>query len=118
MLAKINELNKNAVILISLVILAVTSIVLTVILTGEKSGNGSADSIVEFQKYVEEEYGVKPEVSINIEVGSESKAKMVSDGLTKKLGLEEPMELDIANEKWISSFSGDESIRVGAYYEE
>ncbi|MEH6992605.1 hypothetical protein V7075_07805 [Neobacillus drentensis] len=118
MLAKINELNKNAVILISVGIIAVTSIVLTLILTGEQSGKGNADSIVEFQKYVEEEYGVKPNVSINIEVGSESKAKMVSDGLTKQLGLEEPMELDIANEKWLSSFSGDESIRVGAYYEE
>lgn len=118
MLAKINELNKNAVILISLGIIAVTSIVLTLILTGEQSGKGNADSIVEFQKYVEAEYGVKPEVSINMEVGSESKAKMVTEELTKQLGLEEPRELDIDNKKWISSFSRDESILVGAQYEE
>jgi hypothetical protein len=118
MLAKINELNKNAIILLSVCIIAVTSIVLTLILTGEQSGKGNADSILEFQKYVEEEYGVKPEVSINIEVGSESKAKMVIDGLKKQMDLEEPRELDIDNKKWLSSFSRDESILVGTTYEE
>ncbi|QIZ07579.1 hypothetical protein HFZ78_13250 [Priestia megaterium] len=48
MLAKVNELNKNVVILLSVLIIAITSIIVTLIATSE-SGKGSADSLRDFQ---------------------------------------------------------------------
>jgi hypothetical protein len=48
MLTKVNELSKNAIILLSVGIIAITSIVVTLIATGEGSRKGSAEPLVEF----------------------------------------------------------------------
>lgn len=117
MLAKVNELNKNVVILLSVGIIAITSIIITLIATSEGSSKGAADSLVSFQKYIEDEYGVKPEITVQINDVSESKAKTFTENLRKKLGTGEILPVDFESKTWYSTQSKDEKLMINAFYE-
>jgi hypothetical protein len=117
MLAKVNELNKNAIILLCVGIIAVTSIVLTLIITGI-GGKGSAESIVEFQRFIEAEYGVKPKIHVELSDISESKSKTIIDGLEKDLNLGDILATEFEGQKLFNTKSQDATIMVNARYEE
>jgi hypothetical protein len=117
MLAKVNELNKNAVILMCVGIIAVTSIVLTLIITGI-DGKGSAVSVVEFQEFIEDEYGVKPRIHVELSDISEAKSKTIIDSLEEDLKLGEILATEFEGQKLFNTKSQDETIMVNARYEE
>lgn len=116
MLAKVNELNKNVVILLSVLIIAITSIIVTLIATSE-SGKGSADSLRDFQEYFISEYGVKPSIGISVYDASESQAQTITESLSKKLNLGDAELEDYEGQEWFSTESKDGDISVSAFFD-
>jgi hypothetical protein len=96
MLAKVNELNRNVVILLSVCIIAITAIVVTLIATTEHEGKSDplAD-IQQFQRHFASKYGAKP--SINVVVlpdTSKSKTEALAEDISKDLNLGDVSEDD------------------------
>lgn len=116
MLAKVNELNKNVVVLLSVLIIAITSIVVTLIATSEGSSKGSANSLRDFQQYFIAEYGVKPQITIKASNVSESTAKTITNKLSKQLDLGKLIPVDYDGKHWYSANNDDETIYVDAFY--
>ncbi|MEO2074861.1 MAG: hypothetical protein ABGX20_05640 [Bacillus sp. (in: firmicutes)] len=116
MLAKINELNKNVVILLSVGIIAVTSIIITLIATSEGAGSG-AKSLAEFQDFFVKEYGVKPNIQIDLIGVSENQAETITDSLAKKLNLGDAKIKEYNGTEWYSTESKDGDISVSAFYD-
>jgi hypothetical protein len=96
MLAKINELNRNVVVLLSVCIIAITAVIVTLIATVEpsKKADPLAD-IQQFQKHFEAEYGTKPTVHVMITPdASESKAKDLAEDISSNMKLGDVSEDD------------------------
>jgi len=86
MIAKVNEMNKNAAILLSVLIIAISTIIITLITTNG-SEKGSAGALRDFQKAFISEYGVKPHVTLMVTAESEEEAKNIAGDFSKVLGL-------------------------------
>ncbi|MBT2698661.1 hypothetical protein J7E79_14735 [Bacillus sp. ISL-40] len=117
MLAKVNELNKNVVILLSVGIIAITSIIITLIATSEGSGKGSADSLGDFQDYFVSEYGVQPNITVDVHGISEAQAETITKGLSKKLNLGGAQLSEYENTEWYEADSEDGDISVNAFFD-
>jgi hypothetical protein len=117
MLAKVNELNKNVVILLCVGIIAITSIVVTLIATSEGSGKGSADSLEDFQEYFISEYGVKPTISITVHGASEAQAESITESLSKKLNLDDAEMEESGGATWYSTENSEREISISAFYD-
>jgi hypothetical protein len=116
MLAKVNELNKNVVILLSVGIIAITSVVITLIATSGGSGKGSADSLRDFQESFISEYGVKPSIDITVHRVSESQAETITESISSKLKLQDAESVENEGTTWYSTESKDGDISVSAFY--
>ena len=116
MLAKVNELNRNIVILLSVLIIAITSIIVTLIATWEGSGNVSPKSLSEFQEFVVKEYGVKPEIQITFRSVSPEQAHSITESLAKKLNLENAGLKEYDGTEWFGTRSEEGDIAVDAFY--
>lgn len=117
MIEKVNGLHRNVVILLSILILAVTAILITVILSGGGSGKPSAESLEEFHEYFVKEYGVQPAISISTHGVSENQAETITKSLAKELKLNDPTYEEYEDSKWYTSKAEDGSISVSAFYE-
>jgi hypothetical protein len=97
MLAKINELNRNVVILLSVAIIAITAVIVTLLAVYEpkvSSADPLAD-IQQFQKHFAAEYGTKPTVHVMITPdASESKAKDLAEDISSNMKLGDVSEDD------------------------
>jgi hypothetical protein len=114
MLAKVNELNKNVVILLSVGIIAITSIIITLITTSDSS-KGNPDSLRDFQQYFIAEYGVKPIINVEVNNVSEDQAKEITQELSNKLKLGGIIPVDLEDQKWYST-QRESDISVSAKY--
>jgi hypothetical protein len=117
MLAKVNELNKNVVMLLCVGIIAITSIVVTLIATSEGSGKGSADLLEDFQEYFISEYGVKPSIDITVHDASEAQEETITESLSKKLNLGEVEMEENEGTTWYSKEDEEGDISISAFYE-
>jgi hypothetical protein len=97
MLAKINELNRNVVLLLSVGIIAITAVIVTLLAVYEPKV-GSADplsDIQQFQKHFEKEYGTKPTIHVMITPdASESKSKDLAEDISSDMKLGDVSEDD------------------------
>jgi hypothetical protein len=117
MLTKANELSKNVIILLSVGIIAVTSIIVTLIATSEGSGKGSAKSLEDFQEYFISEYGVKPNISILVHDTSKAQAETITESLSKKLNLDDAEMKEIEGATWYSTEDSEKEISISAFYD-
>jgi len=120
MLAKVNELNRNVIILLSVGIIAIASVVITLIATSA-STKSSAESLEEFQANFISEYGVKPHVTLSFTAESEENAKNIAGDFSKvlKLGkVENALTKDYKGNPFYITRNKDESYWVHASYKE
>lgn len=117
MLAKVNELNKNVVMLLCVGIIAITSIVITLIATSDGSGKGSAKSLEDFQEYFISEYGVKPTISISVFDASEAQAETITESLSKKLNLGDAELKESEGTTWYRTEDEEGDISISAFYD-
>ncbi|OIK11035.1 hypothetical protein BIV60_18980 [Bacillus sp. MUM 116] len=116
MLAKVNELNRNVVILLSVLIIAITSVIVTLIATRQGSGNGSSKSLSEFQEFVVKEYGVRPDIQITFRQVPPVQARNITESLAKKLNLEGAGLKEYDGIEWYGTRSEKGDIAVDAFY--
>jgi hypothetical protein len=116
MLAKINELNRNVVILLSVGIIAVTAIVITLITVPESGNKADLSSDIEtFQNNFESEYGVKPQVSILAQPQvSEEKTEALAEEISDSLGLSDVTEDDSIS-GWFNAENKDAGITLTVF---
>lgn len=117
MLAKVNEMNKNALILFSVIILAVSSIIIALIVTS--ASKGSTDALKDFQKAFVSEYGVKPNVSLGVTAASEKDAKRIAEDFSKALELSKVEDAGIKDTNGNSFYitkNKDESVWIHSAY--
>jgi F0F1-type ATP synthase alpha subunit len=118
MLAKVSELNKNAVILLSVAMIAITSIVITLlIISGTSGGKTNIDSITDFQKAFIKEYGVTPDIDISIYRVSEAQAETITKQLAGELNLKEVILEEYEGTEWYETEDEEGSIRISAHFE-
>lgn len=118
MLEKVNELNKNVIILLSVGIIAVTSIVITLLVTGGgSSGNSSADSLEDFQEAFVKEYGVTPHIDITLHEVSKAQAETVTKTMSKKLNLKDAELVEFEGSEWYETENDDGSLSINAHFE-
>ncbi|WP_427036657.1 hypothetical protein [Cytobacillus pseudoceanisediminis] len=117
MLAKVNELNKNVIILLSVAIIAVTSIVITLLVTsGGDSGNSSADSLEDFQEAFVKEYGVTPDISITLYELSKAQAETITKSMSKELDFGDAVREEYDGMEWYQTEDEERSISVNAQF--
>lgn len=118
MLAKVNELNKNVIILLSVLIIAVTSIVITLLITGGGNSNkSSAKSLEEFQEAFVKEYGVTPDISINLYELSKSQAETITKSMSKELNFGDVVREEYEGTEWYQAEDEERSISINAHFE-
>jgi Tfp pilus assembly protein PilV len=118
MLAKVNELNKNAVILLSVGVLAITAVIVTLIATSA-STKSSAESLEEFHANFISEYGVKPYVTMAFTTETEENAKKIAGDFSKALKLwevEKGHTKDLKGNQFYITRNKDESFWIHASY--
>jgi hypothetical protein len=118
MLAKVNELNKNVIILLSMGIIAITAVIVTLIATSA-STKSSAESLEEFQANFISEYGVKPYVTLSFTAESGENAKKIAGDFSNvlKLGkVENAHTKDLKGNQFFITRNKDESYWVQASY--
>jgi len=113
MLAKINELNRNAITLLSVGIIALTAVIVTLIATIEPIGNTDPLADLEkFQKHFADEYGVKPSVSLVIQPdATEAQAEVLTKEISNSLELGNVQEDDTLS-GWFNAKDEEKDIAI------
>ncbi|MBV7509207.1 hypothetical protein KW850_28955 [Bacillus sp. sid0103] len=113
MLAKVNELNKNVVILLSVLIIAITSVVITLIATAEPGGDADPlTDLSDFQTSFTKEYGVKPSVQLIVQPDTtEAQAEILTKKISNSLELGNVKEDDTLS-GWFNAKNDDEGISL------
>jgi hypothetical protein len=96
MLAKVNELNRNVVILLSVCIIAITAIAVTLIATTEHEGKSDPLADIQtFQRNFATKYGAKPTINVVVLPDtSKSKTEALAEDISKDLNLGDVSEDD------------------------
>jgi hypothetical protein len=118
MLTKISELNRNVIVLLSVAMIAVTSIVITLlIISGGSSGKTSAVAIKELQDVFVSEYGVKPSIDITVYEASEAQAKTITDTMSGKLKLNNAEMSEEDGTTWYSTNDDKGEIDITVFFD-
>jgi hypothetical protein len=117
MLTKVNELNRNAIVLLSVLILAVTSLAIAFMVIGQSSDKSSAQYLEDFQKAFISEYGVNPTVNVSVYGVNEAQAKTITETMSSKLGLTDAIAEESDGSTWYTTEDKKKDINVTAFYE-
>lgn len=109
MLERVNNLSRNVVLLLSIFILAVTSIVVTLLVVDNDGGKSStSDLVTELQDTFEDEYGIRPTLSISVYDATTKQAEEVSKQLAKDFDMGDPEFSEYEGTAWYNLNNRDD----------